>query len=442
MAVSSIDGRYRQTTECLSSCFSEYALFKDRIFIEIEYFKYLSNMRLPQLPSLNNQQLHDIDYIYHNFDIEECMIIKNIEKKTKHDVKAVEYYLQQKFTEINLDKYISFIHFGLTSQDINTSSNMIGMVRALNIINKYLASLICELDKMIHKYKNIVMLSRTHGQPAVPTTVGKELNVFKYRLTKEISTLSNIKIYTKFGGAVGNCNSHKVAYPTIDWNKEFDKFVETLDLHRSQVTTQIDNYDTIASVLDCVKRINCIIIDLNVDMWLYISLKYFKQNVAKGEIGSSTMPQKVNPINFENSEGNLIIAISLLECISRKLPVSRMQRDLTDSTILRNLGSAFGHCIIGYTSTINGLKKVDVNVDVLNEDLENNYSIITEALQTILRREGLDNAYEQLKNLTLNHDKLNKNIIGDFINKLNVTDSIKQELKEINVFNYVGYSIN
>lgn len=431
LAISPIDGRYKDLTLPLQKYFSEYALFKYRLKIEIEYFISLCNT-IPELISFPKNKFEILRKVYIDFSIKDCLKIKNIENKTKHDVKALEYFIQEKFLILNIGNYKSFIHFGLTSQDINSSAVMLGIKDSLkSIILPEIKNLITDLNDLSSNWNKIPMLSRTHGQPATTTTVGKELQVFVYRLNNEIINLNNSIFYTKFGGAVGNFSAHLAAYPNINWTDFANKFIESLGLIRHEYTTQISNYDEISYILDSLKRINCIILDLNQDIWLYISNGYFKQKFHNDEIGSSTMPHKVNPINFENSEGNLIVANSLLECLSRKLPISRLQRDLTDSTILRNLGNLFAYSLIGYSSTIKGINKLELNNDIINKDLENNYVVISEALQTILRREGIDNAYEIFKNFTRNSDKVNQKTTSEFINNLDIKNSIKEELKSI-----------
>ena len=427
-AISPLDGRYKNITLPLHHFFSEYALFKYRLKIEIEYFIKLCNI-IPKLLCIDNNILNELRDIYYNFSIEDCIKIKKIEETTKHDIKALEYFIQEKFSLLNLDTYSSFIHFGLTSQDINTSAVMLGIKNSLqSVILPNIKQIIINLNDLSIKWDDIPMLSRTHGQPATPTTIGKELQVFVYRLNNEINNLNNTVYYTKFGGAVGNFSAHLAAYPTINWINFADEFIDSLGLVRHKYTTQISNYDEISYILDSIKRINCIILDLNQDVWLYISNGYFKQKFNTDEIGSSTMPHKVNPIDFENSEGNLLIANSLLEGISRKLPISRLQRDLTDSTILRNIGSIFGYSLIGYSSTIKGITKLELNELNIKKDLDENYVVISEALQTILRREGINNAYELFKDFTRNTNIINRDTTINFINNLDINSIIKEEL--------------
>jgi adenylosuccinate lyase len=429
LAISPIDGRYKDITYPLHSYFSEYALFKYRLKVEIEYFIELCKT-IPDLSDFSNDNFNVLRNIYINFTPLDCQEIKKIECDTKHDIKALEYFIQYKFRKLNMSKYNSFIHFGLTSQDINTSSLMLGIKESLaEVIVPEIINVKTILDNLSSIWKDIPMLSRTHGQPATPTTVGKELQVFAYRLTNEIKNLEKTIFYTKFGGAVGNFSAHLAAYPDINWFEFADKLINRLGLVRHKYTTQISNYDEISYILDSLKRINCIILDLNQDIWLYISNGYFKQKINKNEVGSSTMPHKVNPINFENSEGNLIISNSLIEGISRKIPISRLQRDLTDSTILRNIGSVFAFSLIGYTSTIKGLNKLEINKKIIKKDLESNFVVISEALQTILRRERINNAYEIFKDFTRNvGDVVDKNAILDFIDNLDIQKSIKDEL--------------
>lgn len=439
-ALSPIDGRYKDTTSPLRQFFSEYALFKYRLQVEIEYFIALCNI-VPELKEFNKSKFNSLRCIYQNFSIDDCLRIKTIENITKHDVKALEYFIQEQFSLLDIENYNSFIHFGLTSQDTNTSAVMLGIKDALEIvIFPEINKLKTNLDILSNDWFKTPMLSRTHGQSATPTTVGKELQVFVYRLNNEILNLNNAIYYTKFGGAVGNFNAHMTAYPNIDWITFADEFIDSLGLVRHKYTTQISNYDEISYILDSIKRINTIILDLDQDIWLYISQGYFKQKFNQNEVGSSTMPHKVNPINFENSEGNLIVANSLLECLSRKLPISRLQRDLTDSTILRNIGAIFAYSLIGFSSTIKGLHKLELNNDAIEKDLDINYVVISEALQTILRREGIKDAYEQFKNFTRNSIHINKETTREFINSLDISQNIKDELNLIYISEYTGYA--
>ena len=443
-SVSPIDGRYKNISKVFEEELSEYALFKYRVFVEVEYFIFLIqylNKKFSNfiLKKLTPTQINNLREIFYNFDINECIKIKNIELITRHDVKAVEYYLQKKFEELNMKKYIPYIHFGLTSQDINTTAILIGLKNSINKIVKTLEILLNILKKRINMWKDMIILSKTHGQPAVPTIMGKEIFVFYNRLLNQVENLKSIKYITKFGGAVGNLNAHYVAFPTIDWINILNAFTKNIfQMERNKYTTQIENYDNMAYILDNLKRINSIILDLDVDMWLYISNDYFKQNIQEGEVGSSTMPHKINPIDFENSEGNLTIAVSFLECLARKLPRSRLQRDLTDSTILRNLGSILSYCMIGYNSTIRGIKKLSINQEKIKDDLENNIIVLGEAIQTILRREGIKNGYERMKNITRKNKKITRETIIKFVETLNLPNRIKKEINDISVYNYTG----
>ena len=431
LAISPIDGRYKDITYPLQKYFSEYALFKYRLKVEIEYFIELCNT-IPALSMFSKNNFNVLRNVYINFTITDCQEIKQIESNTKHDIKALEYFIQDRFRKLNMSQFNSFIHFGLTSQDINTSSLMLGIKDSLTeLIFPEIINIKSILDSLSNLWQDISMLSRTHGQPATPTTVGKELQVFVYRLTNEIKNLERAIFYTKFGGAVGNFSAHLAAYPDINWSEFADNFINKLGLVRHKYTTQISNYDEISYILDSLKRINCIVLDLNQDIWLYISNGYFKQKINTNEVGSSTMPHKVNPINFENSEGNLIVSNSLIEGISRKIPISRLQRDLTDSTILRNIGSVFAFSLIGYTSTIKGLNKLEINNQIIKNDLESNFVVVSEALQTILRREGIQNAYEIFKDFTRNVSNIDRETIIDFIDNLDVDNSIKDELKSV-----------
>ena len=439
-AISPIDGRYRSKTKSLSNYFSEQAIIKYRVLVEVEYFISLCKLPLEQLCKIDQSIFKNLRNIYENFNSENAREVKEIEKTTNHDVKSVEYYLKKEFDKFNLQEYKEFIHFGLTSQDINNTAIPLLIKDSIESIylpelNKVLKS----LDSLSNEYKEIPMLSRTHGQPASPTRLGKEFLVFIKRIQIQKEILLNIPHAAKFGGASGNFNAHKVAYPEIDWKNFGVNFVESkLNLKYSFPTTQIEHYDSFASLCDTLKRINTILIDFNRDIWSYISFDYFKQKINDGEVGSSAMPHKVNPIDFENSEGNLGIANSIFEFLSRKLPVSRMQRDLTDSTVLRNVGVPIGHTIIGLKSTLKGLSKLIVNTERINADLNNNWSVIAEAIQTILRREKYPNPYEALKELTRTNKKIDKKSIHNFIDQLKVNDKIKKELKLINPLNYTG----
>ena len=439
-AISPIDGRYRSKVEVLAGYFSEQALIKYRILVEIEYFIALCELPLPQLQGLESDQFSSLRKIYENFSHKEAVEIKEIEKTTNHDVKAVEYFIKQQFDNLGLSDYKEFIHFGLTSQDINNTAIPLLIKEAMNevYIPEFLAVMDL-LDGLSEKWKDIPMLARTHGQPASPTRLGKEIEVFSKRLKEQLDLLNDIPSAAKFGGATGNYNAHKIAYPGIDW-REFGKhFVhEKLGLYQSFPTTQIEHYDHLAALFDGLKRINTIIIDLNRDMWTYISMDYFKQKIKEGEIGSSAMPHKVNPIDFENSEGNLGIANALFEHLAAKLPISRLQRDLTDSTVQRNIGVPFGHTILALKSTTKGLNKLLLNEDRLKADLENNWAVVAEAIQTILRREGYPNPYESLKELTRTNTKITAESIAAFIDSLDVSLKIKEELKSISPGTYTG----
>jgi len=441
--VSPIDGRYKEITRELTKFFSEYAYIKYRLMVEMQYLLYF--LRITENEYYRGENIEYIHYVFakinNHFDLNECKKVKEIEAITKHDVKAIEYYIRDKLEENRLSYLKQYIHFGLTSQDVNSVACMMSLKDVIyHIYLIKLDEIINKLDEMSLKYKNIQMLSRTHGQPASPTTIGKEIYVFCYRLNEERETLYETKYRCKFSGATGNWNAHKVAYPHINWPEFGDEFVTELGLIRNQYCTQISNYDEISCILDNLKRINTIIIDLVTDMWHYISLNYFKQNRENGEIGSSTMPHKVNPINFENCEGNLIICNSLMECLSRKLPVSRLQRDLTDSTILRNMGTIFGHILISFDSLLKGLTKVIPNMCEIRKDLQENNSVILEGIQTILRREGIENAYEETKRLCDGNNNISNEKLQEFIDNLELNDNVKQELLEINVYNYIGYS--
>ncbi len=439
-AISPIDGRYRNKIAALSSFFSEEALIKYRVKIEIEYFISLCEIPLPQLKSFDTSLFHELRNIYVNFSSNDAQKIKDIENVTNHDVKAVEYFIKEKFDILKLEKFKEFIHFGLTSQDINNTAVPLSIKDAFeNVFIPELNALIEKLEELSKAWKEIPMLAKTHGQPASPTRLGKEFYVFVERIKQQIILLNNIPFAAKFGGATGNFNAHKVAYPEMDWKNFGTNFVENiLGLHHSFPTTQIEHYDHLAAFFDALKRINTIIIDLDRDVWQYVSMNYFKQKIKKGEVGSSAMPHKVNPIDFENSEGNLGIANAIFEHLSAKLPISRLQRDLTDSTVLRNIGVPFGHTIIGFTSTLKGLNKLLLNKSAIEEDLEKNWAVVGEAIQTILRREAYPNPYEALKGLTRTNKKINQESIANFIDTLNVSDTIKNELKAITPSNYTG----
>ncbi|WP_338730957.1 adenylosuccinate lyase [Mangrovimonas cancribranchiae] len=439
-AISPIDGRYRNKAEALATYFSEEALIKYRVLVEIEYFIALCEIPLPQLNSFDHTLFEALRNIYKEFTAEDALQIKTIENVTNHDVKAVEYFIKEKFDALNISEYKEFIHFGLTSQDINNTAIPLSIKEAMNdvYVPEYFKTL-NTLKELVIEWKDISMLARTHGQPASPTRLGKEIDVFVKRLEEQFNLLNDIPSAAKFGGATGNYNAHKVAYPNIDWKAFGSKFVqEKLGLYHSFPTTQIEHYDHMAALFDCLKRINTIIIDLNRDIWTYVSMDYFKQKIKKGEVGSSAMPHKVNPIDFENSEGNLGIANAVFEHLAAKLPISRLQRDLTDSTVLRNAGVPFAHTIIGFKSTLKGLNKLLLNEAKFNEDLENNWAVVAEAIQTILRREGYPNPYEALKGLTRTNEKITQQSISEFIDTLEVSNEIKNELKNITPSNYTG----
>ena len=440
-AVSPIDGRYRSKTECLADYFSEYALIRYRVRVEIEYFITLCELPLPQLESFNSALFEQLRDIYRNFDEASAARVKEIESITNHDVKAVEYFIKEEFDKIGgLDDYKEFIHFGLTSQDINNTSVPLSVKEALEeVFYPQVEELIAQLKEYAEAWKDVPMLAKTHGQPASPTRLGKEVEVYVYRLSEQLAALRNCKMTAKFGGATGNFNAHHVAYPQHDWRAFGNRFVsEKLGLEREQWTTQISNYDHLGSVFDAIRRINTIIIDLDRDFWMYISMEYFKQKIKAGEVGSSAMPHKVNPIDFENSEGNLGIANAILQFLAQKLPVSRLQRDLTDSTVLRNVGVPVGHSVIAIQSTLKGLRKLILNEEKLKEDLENTWAVVAEAIQTILRREAYPHPYEALKALTRTNEKMTEETIHAFVQTLNVSDSVKAELMAITPYNYTG----
>lgn len=439
-AISPVDGRYRKTTKPLASFFSEEALIKYRVLVEIEYFIALCESDLPQLKSVNKSSFEALRAIYQNFTTEDALVIKETEKTTNHDVKAVEYFIKDKFETLGLSAYKEFIHFGLTSQDINNTAIPLSTKEAFEkVYMPSLIALIAKLKELSMEWKDVPMLARTHGQPASPTRLGKEILVFVERLEEQLRLLFNIPFAAKFGGATGNFNAHHVAYPNVDWKQFGTSFVEeVLGLQHSFPTTQIEHYDHFAAFFDALKRINTIIIDLDRDIWTYVSMDYFKQKIKAGEIGSSAMPHKVNPIDFENSEGNLGIANAIFEHLSAKLPISRLQRDLTDSTVLRNVGVPFGHTIIAFEATLKGLNKLLLNEAKFAEDLEKNWAVVAEAIQTILRREGYPNPYEALKGLTRTNEAMTKESIHDFIGTLNVSEGIKAELLAITPSNYLG----
>ena len=440
-AISPIDGRYRNKTEILDNYYSEFALIRYRVKVEIEYFIALCEIPLPQLSDFDKNLFPKLRDIYNNFSLDNAKEVKSIEAITNHDVKAVEYFIKQHFDNLGLEKYKEFIHFGLTSQDINNTS--VPMLIKDSIDEVYLP-MITELTELLNAYaeqwKDIPMLAKTHGQPASPTRLGKEVKVFAYRLEQQIEQLKNVPISGKFGGATGNFNAHHIAFGAYDWLSFAGKFLkERLGIERELWTTQISNYDNLAALFAALSRINTIIIDLDRDFWQYISMEYFKQKIKQGEVGSSAMPHKVNPIDFENSEGNLGMANAILNHLSGKLPISRLQRDLTDSTVLRNVGVPMGHIVIAIQSTLKGLRKLILNQDAINRDLDNTWSVVAEAIQTILRREGYEKPYETLKNLTRTNSTVNAQSISDFIDTLNVSDKVKAELKSITPHNYTGY---
>ncbi|MDO6854331.1 adenylosuccinate lyase [Cellulophaga lytica] len=439
-AISPIDGRYRNKVDALGSFFSEEALIKYRVRVEIEYFIALCEIPLPQLKDFDTALFENLRAIYQNFTTDDAQAIKEIEKVTNHDVKAVEYFIKKEFDKLGLQDYKEFIHFGLTSQDINNTAIPLSIKEAMNeVYVPMYFDVVEKLEELVKEWAEVSMLARTHGQPASPTRLGKEIDVFVVRLKEQFNLLNDIPSAAKFGGATGNFNAHKVAYPNIDWKSFGQKFVqEKLDLQHSFPTTQIEHYDHMAALFDTLKRINTIIIDLDRDFWTYVSMDYFKQKIKAGEVGSSAMPHKVNPIDFENSEGNLGIANAIFEHLSAKLPISRLQRDLTDSTVLRNAGVPFAHTIIAFSSTLKGLNKLLLNKEKFEQDLENNWAVVAEAIQTILRREAYPNPYEALKGLTRTNEKINQKSIANFIDTLEVSDAIKTELKAITPSNYTG----
>lgn len=440
-AISPVDGRYRGKTAPLADYFSEYALIRYRVRVEIEYFITLCELPLPQLTSFDHALFDRLRDIYRSFNEESAQHVKDIEKVTNHDVKAVEYFIKEEFDKIGgLEAYKEFIHFGLTSQDINNTSVPLSIKEALEeVYYPQVEELIDQLQQYADEWKDVPMLAKTHGQPASPTRLGKEVMVFVYRLTEQLKELKACKMTAKFGGATGNFNAHHVAYPNYDWKAFGNKFVsEKLGLQREQWTTQISNYDCLAAVFDALRRINTIIIDLDRDFWMYISMEYFKQKIKAGEVGSSAMPHKVNPIDYENSEGNLGMANAVLQFLASKLPVSRLQRDLTDSTVLRNVGVPLGHSVIAIQSTLKGLRKLILNEQKLSEDLDNTWAVVAEAIQTILRREGYPHPYEALKALTRTNTKMTEQTIREFVETLNVSESVKQELRAITPHNYTG----
>lgn len=439
-AISPVDGRYKNKVLPLISYFSEEALMKYRVRVEIEYFIALTRIPLPQLQSFASSQWEKLREIYSSFNTEDALEIKEIERTTNHDVKAVEYFIKSKFDSLGLSDYKEFIHFGLTSQDINNTAIPLSLKEAVkDVYLPQCSELLKVIEHKAQEWAKVPMLARTHGQAASPTRLGKEFEVFATRLREQLKYLEKIPHASKFGGATGNFNAHKVAYPDMDWRAFGKSFVEgELGLHHSFPTTQIEHYDHMASLFDCLKRINTILIDLNRDLWTYISMDYFKQKIKKGEVGSSAMPHKVNPIDFENAEGNLGLANAIFEHLSAKLPVSRLQRDLTDSTVLRNIGVPFAHTLIAMQSTLKGFGKLLLNAEKIESDLENNWAVVAEAIQTILRREGYPNPYEALKGLTRTNEVITAKSIASFIDTLDVSKEIKAELREINPGNYTG----
>ncbi len=439
-AISPIDGRYRNKVDELGVFFSEFGLIKYRVLVEIEYFIALCELPLPQLKDFDKGLFNDLRMIYQNFTEDDAQKIKDIEKVTNHDVKAVEYFIKEKFDDLKLEPYKEFIHFGLTSQDINNTATPYSLKDAVNAVYyPVLDELLNKLKNLADEWKAISMLARTHGQPASPTRLGKEIQVFITRIETQMEQLRSIPFSAKFGGATGNFNAHHVAYPEIDWKSFGNHFVnDTLKLHRSEPTTQIEHYDNIAATFDAMKRINSILVDIARDFWTYISMNYFKQKIKKGEVGSSAMPHKVNPIDFENAEGNLGIANALFEHLAAKLPISRLQRDLTDSTVLRNIGVPVSHSIIAFKSLLKGLSKVIVNEAAIQADLEDNWAVVAEAIQTILRREAYPKPYEALKDLTRTGEKITRESIHQFIEGLDLSEDIKNELNKITPYNYTG----
>ena len=439
-AISPIDGRYADKTTSLVPFFSEMALIRYRVQVEVEYFIALCELPLPQLAAFPKEKYADLRKLYQNFTEEEALKVKEIEQTTNHDVKAVEYFIKEAFDYLQLQPYKEFIHFGLTSQDINNTAIPLSIKEAVQqVYLPALEQLLGKLRGLVVQWKDVPLLARTHGQPASPTRLGKEFEVFVVRMEQQLQTLIAVPYAAKFGGATGNYNAHKVAYPNIDWKAFGTRFVEEiLVLHHSFPTTQIEHYDHLAALFDALKRINTILIDLNRDIWTYISMDYFKQQIKAGEVGSSAMPHKVNPIDFENSEGNLGIANALLEHLSAKLPISRLQRDLTDSTVLRNVGVPFAHILIALQSTLKGLNKLLLNEDKIRQDLQDHWAVVAEAIQTILRREGYPNPYEALKALTRTNTAITAETISNFIDTLEVSEDVKAELKVITPENYTG----
>ena len=439
-AISPIDGRYRKTTEPLDVYFSEFGLIKYRVLVEIEYFISLSEFGLPQLPAIDVAKKTALKNIYQNFSVADALKIKETEKTTNHDVKAVEYFIKDKLEEVGLNAYTEFIHFGLTSQDINNTSIPLSLKDATNQqLFPAINGIIEKITELSKEWKDVSLLAKTHGQPASPTKLGKEMYVFVERMSVQLNQLKNVPFSAKFGGATGNFNAHQISYPGKNWVEFGNNFVnKILQLNRSQFTTQIEHYDNIGAYCDALKRINTILIDFSRDVWTYVSMEYFKQKLKAGEIGSSAMPHKVNPIDFENAEGNLGIANALLEHLSSKLPISRLQRDLTDSTVLRNLGNPLAHSLIAYSSILKGLNKLILNEKALQHDLENNWAVVAEAIQTVLRREGYPKPYEALKDLTRTNTHITQASLIEFIDGLKVSEEVKTELKNITPHNYTG----
>ncbi len=442
-AISPIDGRYRKSTEDISRYFSEFALIRYRVFVEIEYFIALYELKLPELKNIKKSEIKNLREIVNNFSINDAKRIKKIEEKINHDLKSVEYFIKEKFKKLGIDEYKEFVHYGLTSQDINNTAVPLMLKDCLKkSIIPSIKILLKSIRNKSKRFKNIAMVSRTHGQPASPTTFGKEFQVFHERIKVQLDSLNKIPNNGKFGGATGNLNAHYVSYPKINWDSFSDKFLKKIGLIRSKPTTQIEHYDNMAAIFHCLSRINTILIDFSRDIWHYISINYLKQKVNKNEVGSSAMPHKVNPIDFENSEGNLMMANKIFQFLSEKLPISRLQRDLTDSTVSRNIGIPISHTKIALNSLLKGLEKIDVNKKEIESDLENNWSIISEAIQTILRREKVPNPYEKLKQITRGNSKIDKKLYLEFIDKLPVNNKVKKELKNISPKNYLGNSQN
>lgn len=440
-AISPIDGRYRGKCERLDEYFSEFALIRYRVRVEIEYFIALCEIPLPQLAAVNPDIFPELRSIYKNFTLADAERIKSIESVTNHDVKAVEYFLKERWDALGLESFKEFIHFGLTSQDINNTSVPLSIKEALeHVYRPLLMELVEHLEARAEEWKDLPMLAKTHGQPASPTRLGKEIKVFSYRLRRQIALLDAVPVSGKFGGATGNFNAHLTAYPSIDWRDFAARFLnDRLGIEREEYTTQISNYDNMAAIFDALRRINTIILDLDKDMWQYISMEYFKQKIKAGEVGSSAMPHKVNPIDFENSEGNLGIANAVLDHLAMKLPISRLQRDLTDSTVLRNIGVPLGHMMIALSSTLKGLNKLLLNETAIARDLDNMWNVVAEGIQTILRREGYPKPYETLKELTRVNTTVTAESIASFIDTLNVSDAVKEELKRLSPHSYTGY---